>query len=274
MVAGVGLCDPAAVDVLVDEGPARVRELIRLGAEFDRHPDGSLMLTREGGHHANRIVHAGGDATGAEVQRALHAAVRRDPWIRLVEHALVLDLLRDADGRACGVTLHVLGEGSRGRRRRGAGPGGGARHRRHGPGLRGHHQPGRCPPATVWRWRCGPARPSPTSSSSSSTRPRSYLGGRAARVGAAAAGQRGAARRGRLPGRRATASGSWSGQHELAELAPRDVVAKGIHRVMLADRRRPRLPRRPAPRRRVPGRPLPDHHRRPAGRPASTRPPT
>src|SRR5215467_12088207 len=111
MVAGVGLCDPAAVEVLVTEGPARVRELIRLGAEFDRHPDGSLMLTREGGHHANRIVHAGGDATGAEVQRALHEAVHRDPWIRLVEHALVLDLLRDADGRACGITLHVLGEG-------------------------------------------------------------------------------------------------------------------------------------------------------------------
>ncbi len=112
MVAGVGLCDAAAVDVLVNEGPARIRDLIKLGTSFDRHPDGSLMLTREGGHHANRIVHAGGDATGAEVQRALHAAVRRDPWIRLVEHALVLDLLRDDTGRACGVTLHVLGEGS------------------------------------------------------------------------------------------------------------------------------------------------------------------
>jgi len=112
MVAGVGLCDAAAVEVLVEEGPTRVRELMRWGADFDRHPDGSLMLTREGGHHANRIVHAGGDATGAEVQRALHAAVRRDPWIRLIEHALVLDLLRAADGRACGVTLHVLGEGS------------------------------------------------------------------------------------------------------------------------------------------------------------------
>lgn len=110
--AGVGLCDPAAVRVLVEEGPARIRELIRLGAEFDRHVDGSLMLTREGGHLANRIVHAGGDATGAEVQRALHDAVRRDPWIRLVEHALVLDLLRSRDGRACGVTLHVLGEGT------------------------------------------------------------------------------------------------------------------------------------------------------------------
>ncbi|BFU41961.1 L-aspartate oxidase [Krasilnikovia sp. MM14-A1004] len=111
-IAGVGLCDPAAVRVLVEEGPARIRELIRMGAAFDRNADGSLMLTREGGHRADRIVHAGGDATGAEVQRALHAAVRRDPWIRLVEHALVLDLLRAADGRACGVTLHVLGEGS------------------------------------------------------------------------------------------------------------------------------------------------------------------
>src|SRR3954453_247849 len=53
MVAGVGLCDPAAVEVLVNEGPARVRELMRLGAAFDRHEDGSLMPTREGGHHAN-----------------------------------------------------------------------------------------------------------------------------------------------------------------------------------------------------------------------------
>ena len=111
-IAGVGLCDPRAVRVLVEEGPSRVRELMRIGAAFDRHPDGSLMLTREGGHRADRIIHAGGDATGAEVQRALHEAVHRDPWIRLVEHALVLDLLRDASGRACGITLHVLGEGS------------------------------------------------------------------------------------------------------------------------------------------------------------------
>ena len=110
--AGVWLCDPAAVRVLVEEGPARVRELVRLGAEFDRHPDGTLMLTREGGHRTHRIVHAGGDATGAEVQRALHEAVRRDPWIKLVEHALVLDLVRTADGRAAGLTLHVLGEGA------------------------------------------------------------------------------------------------------------------------------------------------------------------
>src|SRR5947207_7860082 len=101
LVAGVGLSDPAAVDVLVTEGPARVRELMRWGAEFDRYPDGRLMLTREGGHHANRIVHAGGDATGAEVQRALHAAVRRDPWIRVAWLAVGAGLVYARAGRAC-----------------------------------------------------------------------------------------------------------------------------------------------------------------------------
>jgi len=111
--AGVGLCDEQAVRVLCTEGPARLRELIELGAAFDRDPSGELSLTREGGHHRDRIVHAGGDATGAEVQRALIAAVKAHPRIRLVEHALVLDLLRTADGRAAGVTLHVLGEGTR-----------------------------------------------------------------------------------------------------------------------------------------------------------------
>lgn len=110
--AGVGLCDRAAVDVLVTEGPDRLYELMDLGATFDRTPDGQLALTREGGHHARRIAHAGGDATGAEVQRALHAAILGDPGIDLIEHAMVLDLLLGADGQAAGVSLHVLGEGS------------------------------------------------------------------------------------------------------------------------------------------------------------------
>ena len=110
--AGVGVCDPAAVQVLCSEGPARLRDLVALGAAFDRDPSGELSLTREGGHSRDRIVHAGGDATGAEVQRALVAAVRAHPGIRLVEHALVLDLLQSADGAAAGVTLHVLGAGT------------------------------------------------------------------------------------------------------------------------------------------------------------------
>lgn len=112
LVAGVGICDTAAVHVLCEEGPARLRELIALGAAFDLDPSGELLLTREGGHHRDRIVHAGGDATGAEVSRALVAAVFAHPRIRVIEHALVLDLLLDEQGRTAGVTLHVLGEGT------------------------------------------------------------------------------------------------------------------------------------------------------------------
>jgi L-aspartate oxidase len=111
-VAGVGLCDPAAVRALVTEGPDRLHELISWGAAFDRDGAGHLLLTREGGHSTDRIVHAGGDATGAEVQRALRDAVAADPGITLVEHAMVLDVVRDVTGRVAGVTLHVLGEGS------------------------------------------------------------------------------------------------------------------------------------------------------------------
>ena len=111
LTAGVGLCDEAAVRVLVTEGPQAVRDLVARGAEFDRAPDGEIELTREGGHLRRRIAHAGGDATGAEISRALVAAVRADERIRVVEHALVLDLLRDERGRAAGLTLHVLGEG-------------------------------------------------------------------------------------------------------------------------------------------------------------------
>ena len=114
LVAGVGLCDAEAVRILVTEGPERVHELVALGAEFDRDAGGEIKLTREGGHHRDRIAHAGGDATGAEISRALIAALERvvdDPGIEVVEHALVVDLLTTAAGAACGVTLHVIGEG-------------------------------------------------------------------------------------------------------------------------------------------------------------------
>ncbi|MFI2365620.1 L-aspartate oxidase [Promicromonospora sp. NPDC019610] len=116
LAAGGGVSDPAAVQVLVTEGPERVRELVARGAVFDRSADGDIALGREGGHHADRIAHAGGDATGAEISRALVAqieAVRHDPGIEVVENALVLDVLTTAGGRACGVTLHVRGTGSR-----------------------------------------------------------------------------------------------------------------------------------------------------------------
>ena len=106
LVAGAGACDPEAV-----------RELIALGTNFDHTAAGELSLTREGGHHRDRIAHAGGDATGAEIQRALIAAVEAAPEIEVVPHALAVDLLLDrpvADGGGvAGVTLHVMGEGQR-----------------------------------------------------------------------------------------------------------------------------------------------------------------
>jgi len=118
LVAGAGLCDPDAVRTLVTEGPDAVRRLIGLGARFDADPAGVLALTREGGHLRRRIAHAGGDATGAEVSRALllalaDAAADTDegPGIEAIEHAMTLDLLQTTDGRVAGITLHVIGEG-------------------------------------------------------------------------------------------------------------------------------------------------------------------
>ncbi|MET9589146.1 L-aspartate oxidase [Streptomyces sp. NPDC006539] len=110
LVAGAGLCDEAAVRTLVTEGPDAVRRLIETGAHFDTTDTGDIALTREGGHHRRRIAHAGGDATGAEISRALVEAVR-SAALHTVENALVLDLLTDAEGRTAGVTLHVMGEG-------------------------------------------------------------------------------------------------------------------------------------------------------------------
>ena len=113
LVAGAGLCDEAAVRALVTEGPDAVRELIALGTQFDHTAAGELSLTREGGHLRDRIAHAGGDATGAEIQRALVAAVHAAPDIEVTEHALVLDLVPGEAGGVAGVTLHVMGEGQR-----------------------------------------------------------------------------------------------------------------------------------------------------------------
>jgi L-aspartate oxidase len=114
LVAGAGLCDPAAVHALAVEGPDAVRRLIALGARFDTDSTGEIALTREGGHLRDRIAHAGGDATGAEISRALVAAVAGHAGIELVENALALDLLLDDRGAAQGITLHVMGEGQRG----------------------------------------------------------------------------------------------------------------------------------------------------------------
>lgn len=91
--AGAGLCDPSAVEILCAEGPARVQELIALGAAFDRK-DNELARGLEAAHSAPRILHAGGDATGAEIQRALETAVR-STGINIQENWFLTDFLTD-----------------------------------------------------------------------------------------------------------------------------------------------------------------------------------
>lgn len=101
--AGAGLSEPAAVGVLVADGAERIAELIARGVAFDRTADGALQLGREAAHRHARIVHAGGDATGAAISSALVAAVRRTP-IAVVEHALLTDIVV-AERRARGVRV-------------------------------------------------------------------------------------------------------------------------------------------------------------------------
>lgn len=92
LVAGAGLCDEAAVNVLVTEGPNRVREIIEMGARFDRNSNG-LCMTREGAHSQSRILHAHGDATGAEILRTLNHQVRTQTDVKIIENLFVVDLL-------------------------------------------------------------------------------------------------------------------------------------------------------------------------------------
>ena len=109
LVAGDSLCVSDCVDVLTREGPAAIRKLIEVGAEFDRTPDGELSFGREAAHSRRRILHAHGDSTGAEVERALVAAVRRVNYIQIIEKCYVGDLLTDGD-RVVGAYGIVNGE--------------------------------------------------------------------------------------------------------------------------------------------------------------------
>jgi L-aspartate oxidase len=233
LTAGAGICDVRAVRALVTDGPDAVRRLIDLGARFDREPAGPLALTREGGHLRRRIAHAGGDATGAEVSRALLAALAeagQAAELEVVEQALALDLLQTADGRAAGISLHVLGEGQQ--------DGVGAVHAR------------AVVLATGGFGQVYSATTNPPVSTGDGL-------AMALRAGAVAADLEfvqfhptvlwlGAKARGRQPliseavrGEGAVlidAAGRrfMTGQHPLADLAPRDVVAKAIMREMLA----------------------------------------
>ncbi|MBE3561177.1 MAG: L-aspartate oxidase [Ktedonobacteraceae bacterium] len=110
LAAGAGLCDEEAVRILVEQAPAAVRWLMQLGVQFDRAQAGSeshatpdgLLLGREGAHSRWRVLHAGGDATGAEIERALIAALRARSSVVLYEETFVSDLLVQ-DGVCTGV---------------------------------------------------------------------------------------------------------------------------------------------------------------------------
>ena len=103
VAAGDGLVNRQAARILVEEGPLRVEELLRWGTGFDRE-NGKLMLTREGAHSRNRILHAHGDATGAEIGRSLLRHARSMPGITLLEWTTTVGLLAE-DGEVAGVSL-------------------------------------------------------------------------------------------------------------------------------------------------------------------------
>lgn len=99
LICGVGKCNPEAVGLVVRRAPELIRDLIAWGTKFDKTPDGRFELNREGGHSEHRILHHE-DLTGAEIERALVATVRKHPNITLLEHHFAIDLL----------TQHHLGE--------------------------------------------------------------------------------------------------------------------------------------------------------------------
>lgn len=110
--AGAGLSDEAIVEILTRDAPARIDELLELGAAFDRTETGTLALGREAAHNRRRIVKAGGDATGREILKTLIAAVGAAPGITVVEYAVADDLIVE-DGRVCGVYAHDAPTGER-----------------------------------------------------------------------------------------------------------------------------------------------------------------
>jgi L-aspartate oxidase len=108
--AGAGISDARVVKILTSDAPARIEELLELGATFDRDESGELALGREAAHQRRRIVKASGDATGHEILNTLIAAVRESPSITVVEDVTADDIIVH-DGRAAGVYAHANGGG-------------------------------------------------------------------------------------------------------------------------------------------------------------------
>ncbi|VAX38758.1 L-aspartate oxidase, partial [hydrothermal vent metagenome] len=97
LMAGAGLCDASVVQRVVEEGPARVRECLEWGMALDRAADGTLAVGREGGHSARRVYHAGGDTTGAELERCLAEKAQGFSGVRLFSQCFLLDFITATD---------------------------------------------------------------------------------------------------------------------------------------------------------------------------------
>jgi len=92
LIAGDGLCNESIVEIVVKEGPERIREIISYGAEFDKNEKGEYSLGKEGGHSENRILHHK-DVTGQEMERALLDEMAQVSNIELINHCFVVDIL-------------------------------------------------------------------------------------------------------------------------------------------------------------------------------------
>ncbi|MBI1369948.1 MAG: L-aspartate oxidase [Planctomycetes bacterium] len=109
--AGAGLCDEPVVRRIIEAGPERVQQLIKMGMPFDRDESGALALGREGGQSAHRILHADGDATGHALAQTMIRAIARHDRVRVFDHCFALDLLTDPSpgetgGRCLGAITH------------------------------------------------------------------------------------------------------------------------------------------------------------------------
>ncbi|MFA5675830.1 MAG: L-aspartate oxidase [Christensenellales bacterium] len=102
--AGAGMCDEEAVHIIVEEGPGEIKQMQTMGARFDFDSNGHLLTTREGGHGMNRILHAGGDATGHEMVRTLKAAVKAKSSVHIHENSFAADVIT-RDGRVLGLIV-------------------------------------------------------------------------------------------------------------------------------------------------------------------------
>lgn len=104
MTAGAGICRPEVVEYVVERGPAMIEDLVRQGVEFTELQGGGWSLGREGGHSARRIVHAG-DFTGRAIEKGLVGRARANSRIRILEEHIAVDLLQDLDGRVVGARI-------------------------------------------------------------------------------------------------------------------------------------------------------------------------